>query len=111
KTHVEGMVARMGPALGVDALGAIGTFASGILLMWAQSWEPPRRWLAAGIAFALARVLALWVVRSSARAVAGRALAGEAVAPSDPAVKRMGMFSGMAHLFWLLALAGMIFKG
>jgi hypothetical protein len=110
KPHVDALVLRMRPALGLDALGAAGTFASGILVMGAESWAPPSPGISAGILFALLRVAALWMVRRSARAVAGRLHAGEAVAPTDPAVKRMGMFSGVAHLFWVLALGGMVFK-
>lgn len=110
KPYVDALAARMRPALGLDAIGAVGTFASGILVMWAESWAPPSPGIAAGIAFALLRVGALWMVRRSVRAIAGRIGAGEAVSPADPAVKRMGMASGIAHLCWVLALAGMIFK-
>jgi uncharacterized membrane protein len=109
KPHVDALVARMRPALGLDAIGAVGTFASGILIMWAESWAPPRPGIAAGVLFAIARAFALWIVRRTARQVAGRVQAGEAVAPTDPAVKRMGMVSGIAHLLWVLALAGMVF--
>jgi hypothetical protein len=109
KPHLDPAAARVRSALAVDAVGAIGTFASGILLMWAESWAPPRPGIAAGVLFALARVFALWIVRRSARGVLGRALSGEEVSPADPAVKRMGMFSGIAHLLWVLALAGMVF--
>jgi hypothetical protein len=109
KPHVEGLAARVGSALGVDAMGAIGTFGSGILIMWAESWAPPRPGIAAGMLFAVARVFALTIVRRSARSVVARTQAGEAVSPADPAVKRLGMFSGIAHLLWLLAVAGMVF--
>jgi hypothetical protein len=111
KPHVDALVARLRPALGLDAVGAAGTFASGILVMWAESWAPPSPGIAAGIVFAVLRAAALSMVRGSARSVAGRLAAGETVPPTDPAVKRMGMLSGIAHLFWVLALAGMVFKG
>jgi hypothetical protein len=109
KPHVEALVLRMRPALALDAVGAAGTFASGILIMWAESFVPPRPGIAAGILFAIGRAVSLFAVRRSARRVAGRLEAGEAVPPADPAVKRMGMLSGIAHLAWVLALAGMVF--
>jgi hypothetical protein len=109
KPHVDALAARMRPALALDAIGAAGTFASGILIMWAESFVPPRPGIGAGILFAIARAFALWAVRRSARGVAARLQAGEAVAPNDPAVKRIGMLSGIAHLLWVLALAGMVF--
>jgi hypothetical protein len=109
KPHLDPLAARVRSALGLDAIGAVGTFATGILIMWAESWAHPRPGIAAGILFALARLFALVGVRRSARAAVGRAQAGEAVSPSDPAVKRLGMLSGIAHLLWVLALAGMVF--
>jgi hypothetical protein len=109
KAHVDMLAGRVRSALGLDAIGAVATFATGILIMWAEAWAPPRAGIAAGILFALARGFALAVVRRSARSVVGRAQAGEAVSPADPAVKRISMFSGIAHLLWVLALAGMVF--
>jgi hypothetical protein len=109
KDHVDLLAGRVRSALGLDAIGAVATFATGILIMWAESWAPPRAGITAGILFALARVFALVAVRRSARIVVGRAQAGEAVSPADPVVKRISMFSGIAHLLWVLALAGMVF--
>lgn len=108
KPHVDALAARIRPELGLDAAAAIATFATGILIMWAEA-APPRPGVAAGMAFAVARVIVLVAMRRFARAVVGRVQAGEAVSPSDPAVKRMGMLSGIAHTLWLLALAGMVF--
>lgn len=109
KPHLDPLAARVRSALGLDALGAAGTFATGILILWAQSWPHPRPGVAAGILFAVARLLVLVGVRRAARTAVGRAQAGEAVSPSDPAVRRVGMLSGIAHLLWVLALAGMVF--
>lgn len=109
EAHVDPLAGRVRSALGLDAIGATATFATGILIMWAEAWAPPRAGIIAGILFALARVFALGAVRRSARSVVGRAQRGEAVSPADPAVKRISMLSGIAHLLWVLALAGMVF--
>lgn len=109
KPHADALAARIAPALGLDAVAAIATFATGILVMWAEGWAPPRPGVGAGIVLALARAVVLVVVRRSVRSAVGRAQAGEAVSPSDPAVRRAVMLTGIAHLLWVLALAGMVF--
>jgi hypothetical protein len=109
KAHVDALAVRIAPALGLDAVAAIATFATGILVMWAEGWAPPRPGVSAGIVFALARAVVLGLVRRSVRSAVGRAQAGEAVSTSDPAVKRAAMLTGIAHLLWVLALAGMVF--
>ncbi|HEY6099221.1 MAG TPA: hypothetical protein VIW03_07310 [Anaeromyxobacter sp.] len=109
KPHAEALASRIRPALGLDALGAIGTFASGILIMWSQAWAPPRPGVAVGILFAAARWGALGAMRRAVRNVLARVRAGEPVPGADPAVKRAAALSGLAHALWLLALAGMVF--
>ncbi len=109
RPHVEALAARIRPQLGLDAAAMIATFATGILVMWAEGWAPPRRGISAGIVFAMARAVVLALLRRQVRVVLGRALAGEVSSPSDPAVKRIGMLAGIAHTLWVLALAGMVF--
>lgn len=109
KPHVDALATRIRPQLGLDAAAGIATFATGVLVMWAEGWAPPRPGVSAGIVLALARWLVLVAARRSVRAAVGRAQGGETVSPSDPAVKRMGMLFGIAHALWLLALAGMVF--
>lgn len=109
KPHVDALAARILPQLGLDSAATGATFVTGILVMWAQGWAPPRPGVSAGIVFAIARAGILGAVRRSARSVVARAQAGEAVSASDPALKRMSMLAGIAHLLWVLALAGMVF--
>lgn len=108
KPFVDALPARVLPQLGLDSVAGAATFATGILVMWAEGWAPPRPGVAVGIVLAVGRGAVLGFLRGSVRALVGRAQAGEAVAPGDPALKRIGMLSGVAHTLWLLALAGMV---
>lgn len=109
KPHLDALAARIGPALGLDAVATVATFATGTLVMWAEGWGPPRPGVTAGIAFAIARAGLLGAVRRPVRAVIERIRVGEAPSPVDPSVKRVRVLSGIAHALWLLALAGMVF--
>lgn len=108
KPHVDALAARLGPAFGLDTIASVATFATGILIMWAQDWTPPRLGVSAGIVLAIARGGVLGAVRRSVRGIIGRIQAGEVPSASDPAVRRVSALSGVAHLLWLLALAGMV---
>jgi hypothetical protein len=107
--HVGVLAARVGPALGLDAVAGIATIATGLLLMWETGMAHPRAGIAAGIVLAFARLFTLAGMRRSWRGVLARLRAGEVVAPDDPAPRRISMLSGIAHTMWLLALAGMVF--
>lgn len=109
KPHVDALPARILPQLGLDSVASISVFASGILIMWGESWSPPRPGIAAGIVLAIVRGGVLGWVRGKIRAIVGRAQAGEAFAPGDPALRRLGIGAGVAHALWVLALAGMVF--
>jgi hypothetical protein len=109
KPHVDLLPARLAPQLALDSVGAVGTFATGILIMWAESWAPPRPGIGLGIVFAIARGGVLGYMRGAIKSVVRRTQAGETVPAGDPAVRRIGMLSGIGHALWLLALAGMVF--
>jgi hypothetical protein len=108
RPHVDALAARVSPALGLDALAGIATLATGLLLMWEERMGHPPPGIAAGIVFTLLRIGVLAAMRGAWRKILERLRAGEAVAPADPAAKRMTMLSGIAHALWLLALAGMV---
>ncbi len=108
KPFVDALPARVLPQLGLDSAAVVATFATGILVMWAEGWARPRPGVSFGIVCAVARAGVLGALRASIRRVVGRAQAGEVVPASDPAVRRLGMLSGIAHVLWVLALAGMI---
>ena len=109
KPHLDALAARIGPAFGLDSIASIATFATGVLIMWAEGWARPRLGVTLGMIFAVARAGILGAVRRSVRVLIARIRAGEVPPPGDPAVKRIGMLSGIAHALWLLALAGMVF--
>jgi hypothetical protein len=48
-------------------------------------------------------------LRPAWRRVAARIEKGEDVPPTEPAARKMGMWSGIAHTLWLVALATMVF--
>ena len=109
KPHVDVLAQRIRPALGLDAVAGIATIVTGALLMWEEHMGHPRFGIAAGIVLALARLGLLAGMRRTWRGILARIRAGEPVAATDPAAKRMSMLSGIAHTLWLLALAGMVF--
>ena len=108
KPHVDALRPRLAPELGLDAIAAVATFATGVLVMWAQGFAPPRPGVAAGLVLAVARAGVLASLRRRVRGILARLDAGEAVPPTDPAARRAGALAGVAHGLWLLALAGMV---
>jgi hypothetical protein len=109
RPHADALAARVRPSLGLDALAAIATVVTGALLYWEEGIRHPPPGLAAGIVLALVRIGVLAALRRAWRRILVRLQAGEAVPATDPAVKRMSMLAGIAHLTWMLALAGMVF--
>lgn len=108
KPHVDALAARIRPALGLDAVAGIATIATGSLLLWEGGFSHLRFGIVAGIALALTRLGLLAGMRRAWRGLLARIQAGETVAATDPAARRMSMLSGIAHAMWLLALAGMV---
>ncbi len=109
RPHVDALASRVQPALGLDAIAGASTIVTGALLFWAEGIGRPRLGLTAGIVVALVRFGLIAGLRRAWRGILARLSAGEAVPAADPAARRMGMLSGMAHTAWLLALAGMVF--
>jgi hypothetical protein len=106
--HPNALPSRVRPALGLDAAAGIATLATGALVMWEEGMGHPPLGIAAGMVLTFVRLGLLVALRRTWRGVQSRLAAGEAVAPGDPAARRMGMISGLAHGAWLLALAGMV---
>jgi hypothetical protein len=109
RPHPDALAARVGPPLGLDALAGVATLATGLLLMWEGAMGHPPPGISAGIVLALVRLGVLAAMRGATRRIIARLRAGEAVAPGDPAARRLAMLSGIAHTAWILALAGMVF--
>ncbi len=109
KPFVDALPARVGPAFSLDAVAGIATFVTGALLIWEEQVGRPRFGIIAGIVLTFVRGGLLGALKKSWREILGRIQAGQAVPANEPAAKRMSMLSGIAHLTWLLALAGMVF--
>lgn len=109
RPHVDALPARIRPALGVDAVAGVATIVTGALLLVEMGTAHPRVGIMAGIFLALVRLGLLAGMRRAWRGIMARIQSGEAVPVSDPAARRMSKLSGIAHVMWLLALAGMVF--
>src|SRR6266542_3034526 len=87
----------------------LDALVTGLLLMWEEGMTRPRVGITVGFVATLVRIGLLSAMRRSWRSIAGRLERGEVVAATDGAARRMAMLSGIAHLLWLIALAGMVF--
>ncbi|ABS24524.1 hypothetical protein [Anaeromyxobacter sp. Fw109-5] len=104
-----GLAARVNPAIGLDVAMAVATILTGLLVLAFQGVHP-RTGIMVGFALSIVRVVVVLAgLRPAWRAVATRLAAGQDVPPTDSPVKRMAMWSGMAHTLWLIALATMVF--
>lgn len=109
RPFVDGLAARVRPQLGLDAAAGGAVLVTGLLLMWEESMGRPRLGIAAGFVLTLLRLGLLAAMRRAWRSIAARLERGEPVEAKDPVARRMAMLAGIAHMAWLLALAGMIF--
>lgn len=107
--HVDVLGARVRPALGLDAAAGIATIVTGGLLLWETGMAHPRPGISAGIVLALLRLAVLAVMRRTWRDLFADIRSGETVTGAHPGARRMSKLSGIAHVLWLLALAGMVF--
>lgn len=109
RPHLAALPARVAPALSLDLGLGIATLVTGTLVLLLQGLHPGVN-LMLGFALTLARLLVVgFALRPAWSGLAARIAAGDEVPATDPAPKRLGMFSGIAHTLWLLALATMIF--
>ncbi|WP_242395215.1 hypothetical protein [Anaeromyxobacter oryzisoli] len=106
--HVEPLAERVGAALGLDLAAGLATVVTGLAL-WGYQGFAHRAGIELGFAAAIVRLLVGWFAVRPAWGTIQAALAPSAdLAAADPPARRLGMLAGIAHLLWLVALAGMI---
>jgi hypothetical protein len=108
RPHVDALPVRVRPALVLDAGAGVATLVTGGLLIWEEALGHPPLGITAGIVLTFVRLGLLGALARAWGSVHARLAAGEAVPPGDRAARRLGMFSGLAHVAWLLALFGMV---
>jgi hypothetical protein len=109
RPYPTGLAARVAPAITLDVVMGVATVLTGLLVLAFQGVHP-RTGIMIGFTLTLIRIVVVLVgLRPAWRAIAARLASGQDVPPADAAVKRMAMWSGMAHTLWLIALATMVF--
>ncbi len=108
KPYTDALPRRARPALSLDLWTGIATLLTGIAFI-ALEGGVPRIGVLVGLGAVLVRLVVLTSgVRPAYRLVESFATAGDLAAAEVPA-RRLGMFAGIGHLLWLIALAGMVF--
>lgn len=106
---VHALAQRSRPAMRLDLWSGLATLVTGSALVGILYAGMPRAGILAGFAAAALRlVLLLAVTVPALRRLEGAVSAGDLAAAAVPA-RRMAMISGIGHLLWVIALAGMVF--
>lgn len=109
RPYPAGLAARVGPAIGLDVAMGLATVVTGLLVLTYQGLHP-RTGIMIGFALSVVRIgVVLAGLRPAWLAISARLAAGEDVPPADAPVRRIAMWSGMAHMLWVVALATMVF--
>jgi hypothetical protein len=108
RPHVDALPVRVRPALGLDAGAGVATLVTGAILVWEEGLAHPPLGITAGIVLTFVRLGLLGALARAWGGIHARLAAGETVPPGDRAARQLGMLSGLAHVAWLLALAGMV---
>ncbi len=107
---VNALSARSRPAMRLDLWAGIATVITGSALVGLEYvGMPPTSIVIGFVAAALRLVLLLAVTVPAIGRLQTAVSSGELVATEAPA-RRVAMVSGIGHLLWLIALAGMVFK-
>jgi hypothetical protein len=108
RPHTDALPHRARPTLSLDLWAGVATVLTGIAMIGLQGGVP-RIGVMVGLVAALARLALMGLALLPASKAIWRALeVGDLAGAAAPA-KRLGMLSGIGHLLWLVALAGMIF--
>ena len=108
KPHTDALSRRARPALSLDLWMGVATLLTGIAAIGLEGGVP-RTGVLVGFVAVLSRigVLALGM-RPAYRSVEAALGQGDLTAAGGPA-RRLAMLAGIAHLLWVVALAGMVF--
>ncbi len=108
--HTSALARRAGPALSLDLWAGLATLVTGLVAI-ALEGGVPRAGIVVGLGAVLVRLglLALGIFPAYRRVV--RAVGTGDLASADAPARRLAGLSGAAHLLWMVALAGMVFKG
>jgi len=110
RPHADALVARVRPAFSLDLWSGLGTILTGIALTGVLYQGMPPAGILVGFAAALVRFGLLFGGVLPALRRVEQALAAGELAAAAPHAKRLGVFSGIGHLLWVVALAGMIYS-
>lgn len=106
---VDALAARARPALALDLGAGLVTLLTGLAILGVDQVRP-RTGVEIGLGASILRFLVVLVaMRPAWRTVEAAIAKGGDLADALPAAKRMGMLAGIAHLLWLVALAGMVY--
>lgn len=110
RPHTDALAPRVRPALSLDLWSGLGTLLTGMALTGMTYTGVPPVGIIVGFGAALVRLgLLLGAVQPLFRRLE-QALAAGDLGAAAPLVKRLGMFSGIGHLLWVVALAGMVYR-
>lgn len=110
RAAADGLARRAGPAIGLDLAAGAATIVTGLVLIAVLGGHPGTGILV-GLGAALLRfLLVLLAFRPAWHRVAAALEPGGELAAAEAPARRLGMLSGIGHLLWMVALAGMIWR-
>jgi hypothetical protein len=109
RPHTDALPRRARPTLALDLWAGVATVLTGTAAVGLEGGVP-RAGIIVGLVAALARLaLVAFAVLPASKGLFRLLEVGDLGGAARPA-KRLGMLSGIGHLLWAVALAGMIFS-
>jgi hypothetical protein len=105
---VDALAARARPALGLDLGAGLLTIVTGLAILGVDRVRP-RTGVEIGLVASILRFLLMLLAMRPAWGRVEAAIAKGDLAEALPGAKRMAMLAGIAHLLWLVALAGLVY--
>lgn len=107
RAEAEASTRRARPALALDLWAGLATLATGVVAIGLEGGSPRGGVMVGFAAVALRLGLFALALRPAYRRVEAAVGAGDVAAAEAPA-RRLSMLSGIGHLLWVVALAGMV---